>query len=163
MKKVFVLFLISVLFLVLDNALVPFFSIRGAYPSLLFVFALCYSIISGSWGAVFIGVFSGLLQDVYLINGLGINMLINMLICLMASRIGKTIFKDKSLIPVISCFLLSILKGILLYVMLYLVGQRTHLNIILYSSIYNMIVGIFMYKRIYKLSKKDFMIKNWKF
>lgn len=127
------------------------------------MFAVCYSIIAGSWSAVFIGVLSGLLQDVYLTNGLGINMLINMLICLIAAEIGKTIFKDKSLIPIISSFFLSILKGILMFAILYIVKQYTDGKLILYISIYNMIVTIFMYKKVYKLSNVDFMMKNWKF
>ncbi|MFU0825168.1 rod shape-determining protein MreD [Clostridium sp.] len=163
MKRIITVSLLSILFLILDNTLMPFFSIKGAYPSLLFVFAICYSIIAGSWSAVFIGVLSGLLQDVYLTNGLGINMLINMLICLIAAEIGKTIFKDKSLIPIIAGFFLSILKGILMFAILYIVKQYTDGKLILYISIYNMIVTIFMYKKVYKLSNVDFMMKNWKF
>ncbi|QGU94911.1 rod shape-determining protein MreD [Clostridium bovifaecis] len=163
MKKIITVLLLSILFLVLDNALMPFFSIKGAYPSLLFVFAVCYSIISGSWSSIYIGVLSGLLQDVYLINGLGINMLLNMLICLIAAEIGKTIFKDKSVVPIIACFFLSLLKGVLMFAILYVVRQFIDVKLILYISIYNMIVAIFMYKKVYTLSKVNFMMKNWKF
>lgn len=163
MKKIVTLLCLSILFAILDNALMPFLSIKGAYPSLLFIFALCYSIINGSWSAVFIGILSGLLQDIYLINGLGINLLVNMLMCLIAAKVGKTIFKDKSIIPIISCFLLSLLKGICILSILYIIGKHVYFRVILYRSIYNIIVGIFMYKRVYKLCQKSFMVKNWEF
>lgn len=163
MKKILTILILSVLLLILDNTLMPFIAINGVYPSLLFVFSVCYSIINGSWSAIFIGVFAGLLQDVYLVNGLGINMLLNMVICLIAAKVGKTIFKDKVIIPVIACFLLSILKGILMFVILYVIGQRMNVRIILYSGIYNMIFSIFMYKIVYKLCQKSFMVKNWRF
>lgn len=163
MRKVFTILFLSILFLILDNAIMPFMSIKGIYPSLLFVFVICYSIINGKIIGVIIGVTSGLLQDVYLSNGIGINMLINMLICVIAAEVGKTIFKDKAIIPVTTCFFLSFLKGILMFCILYILGQRIHINVILYRSLYNMVIGFFMYKRIYKLCEKDFMMKNWKF
>ena len=78
MKK-WVLILISLVLLILDNSLIPFLAIKGAYPSLLFVFAIAYSIINGRSEAVVIGVISGLMQDIFFYNGFGINALINML------------------------------------------------------------------------------------
>ena len=42
-----ILILVSIVLVILDNSLVPFFSVKGAYPSLLFVFAIAYSLING--------------------------------------------------------------------------------------------------------------------
>ena len=95
MKK-WVLILISVVLLILDNSLMPFLAIRGAFPSLLFTFAIACSIVSGRKEAVTIGVISGLLQDIYFYEGFGINSLINMLICLLAAIIGENIYNEKS-------------------------------------------------------------------
>ena len=64
MKK-WILFLISLVLLILDNSFMPFLAIKGAFPSLLFVCAIAYPIINGKKEAVFIGVISGLLQDIY--------------------------------------------------------------------------------------------------
>ncbi|MCY6354958.1 rod shape-determining protein MreD [Clostridium sp. ZS2-4] len=163
MKKIFTVILLSILFLVLDNTFMPFFAIKGYYPSLLFVFAICYSIINGSWSGIFLGIFCGLLQDIYLTDSLGINMLLDMGMCLIASKIGKNIFKDKSLVPIGTCFLLSLVKGIFIFVILYILGQYIEIKGTLFISVYNMIVAIFMYNRLYKLCQKDFMVKNWRF
>lgn len=163
MKKIITVFSLSLLFLILDNALMPFIAVKGVYPSLLFTFAICYSIINGCWSAVFVGIFSGVLQDIYLINGIGISLLINMLSCLLAAKIGETIFKDKSIIPIATCFLLTFLKGVSIFVLLYALGQHVYFRVILYRSIYSILVAFFMYRRVYNLCQKNFMIKNWRF
>ena len=96
MKKIFYLFLICVSLLILDNTIITFFSINHIYPSLLFIFIVSYSIINGAEEGVVLGIFAGALQDLYFFNGTGINMLTNMLICVIAAEIGKGIFKEKS-------------------------------------------------------------------
>ena len=68
MEKLIVI-LVSIGLVILDNSLVPFFSIKGAYPRLLFVFAITYSIINGKEKAIFIGVVSGILQDIFFFHG----------------------------------------------------------------------------------------------
>ena len=163
MKRILTVVFLCILFLILDNTLMPLLKINGAYPSLIFTFALCYSIVSSPRDAVIIGVFTGALQDVYLLNGFGINMLSNMLMCVIAAEIGKCIFIEKSFLPVVSTFALSLAKGLMVFTILLSIKQYTHIETILYRGIYNLIVSIFMYKFIYKLSQKDYMKQKWKF
>lgn len=49
MKKFITLFSIIMLLLIFDNAFVPFFSIKGFIPSVLFTFIISYSIVNESW------------------------------------------------------------------------------------------------------------------
>lgn len=163
MKRVLVLIFLSLLLLILDNAVVPFFAIKGFYPSLLFLFAVCYSIVNGTWEALWFGIFTGVLQDVYFFNGFGVNTLLNMLICVAAAIIGGNIFKEKSLIPIAACFVLSLLKGVFITGILYTVGQNVQLSSVLFNSIYGFILSIFIYRWVYKLCQKQYMQINWKF
>ncbi|KOA20172.1 rod shape-determining protein MreD [Clostridium homopropionicum DSM 5847] len=163
MKKIFTVSFLIIALMILDNALMPFISIKGVYPSLLFLFVICYSIVNGSKSAVILGIFSGLLQDIYFIDGVGINMLLNMIMCLIAAQIGSTIFKDKIIIPVLTCILLMLLKGILMLIVLYILGNHVYLKVILYRSIYSIPFSIFMYRIVYKLCERPFMVKNWRF
>jgi rod shape-determining protein MreD len=162
MKRL-VLVLSSVLFLILDNTLLPFFAIKNYYPSLLFLFAVFYSLINGKWEAVWIGVLSGILQDIYFNNVFGLNALTNLVVCLLAAELGNTIFKEKRLIPVVSSFFLSAIKEILVFVFLYILGAKSDIQVVLYNSIYSMVISIFIYKKIYKLSQKHYMKNEWKF
>lgn len=162
MKKV-ILTLLCIGFLILDNTLLPFFAINTFYPSILFVFALCYSIVNDKWDALGIGVFSGLLQDIYFFQGFGVNALVNMVVCLIASYVGESIFKEKKLVPVITTFFLSILKYILVFGILFITKTKTHIQGAIYVGPLSMILAFFMYKWVYRLSQKSYMKKDWKF
>lgn len=163
MKKILVLFLLSILFFMLDNVVMPFLAIKTIYPSFLLVLCICYSIANGKWEGLWLGVFCGILQDTYFINGFGINALVNMIICVIAGFIGENIFKEKRLIPIFTCFALSLLKGSIIFLILYLNGINSNIRDVLFISLYNMFIGIFIYKRIYKLSQKEYMQRRWKF
>lgn len=163
MKKILVLSVLSIILFILDNVLMPFFAIKTFYPSLLFIFIICYSIVNGKWEGLWLGVFVGLLQDVYFSQGFGINAFTNMIICVTAGVVGDNIFKEKRLIPVISCFLLALFKGILVFALLYLYGIYVNMSKVFFISIYDMVLCIFMYRPIYKLCNKEYMQIKWKF
>lgn len=163
MKKVLILILLCVLFFILDNTLIPFFAIRGYFPSLLLTFCILYSIINGSWEGIWLGVFSGILQDLYFFHGFGINAFTNMLVCAAAGYIGIGIFKEKALIPIFSSLGLSLFKGILVFSILFINKINIPFNNILFNSLYNMILAILLYKWVYRLCQKEFMQRKWSF
>lgn len=163
MKRIITVCILSVIFLILDNSLVPFIAVKGYYPSLLFTFAISYALVQGQSSALKIGAFSGILQDIYFQGAFGVNGFINMVTCLVAAEIGKIIFKEKKLIPILTILVASILKGILMCIFLYILKFYMNPYKIIFISLYNMVIGIFMYSYVYKLSIKNFMRKDWKF
>lgn len=163
MKKILVLFLLSIGLFILDNALMPFFAIRTFYPSLLLIFIICYSIVNGKWEGLWLGVFTGILQDIYFSQGFGMNSFTNMIVCIAAGFIGNSIFREKRIVPVISCFLLILFRGILMWGILYLAGAYVNMANIFFSGIYDMVLCIFIYKPVYNFCRKDYMQLRWKF
>ncbi|MPN55201.1 hypothetical protein SDC9_202880 [bioreactor metagenome] len=88
----------------------------------------------------------------------------NMIICLLASEIGKSIFKDKSIVPIVSTFFLSFLKGLLVIGILFLLRIKTiGITIVLYKALYDMIVSVFLYRLVFKLSETKIIKKEWRF
>ncbi len=162
MKRI-VIILISIILLVIDNTLLPYYSIKGAFPSLLFVFAIGFSIVNGKKEAVFIGVLSGILQDVFFVKGNGINALINLLLCVLAATIGENILKENRIIPVISTFILSVMKIFMAMILLYLFKQKVNLPVALLSSVFNSIVMLIVYKFILTTSNKFMDSEEWRF
>lgn len=162
MKK-WILVLISLLLLILDNSLMPFFSIKGSYPTLIFTFAIAYSIIYGRKEAVIIGVTSGLLQDIFFYNVFGVNSLINMLLCLLAAIIGENIYREKKLIPVVSIVFLSLLKVFAIALILKLSDKTVNGTIGIYSSIYNAVVMFLGYNFVLRLYDNNDKNKSWRF
>lgn len=162
MKK-WVVILVSIILLILDNTLMPFLAIRGAFPSLLFVFVISYSIVMGVKDAVMIGVFSGFIQDIFFYNGIGINMLSNLLLCVLAAIIGENIFKNKKLIPVLTVVIVSTIKVGFVYMFITLNGNDVNINMALLSAIYNMVIMFFGYKFVLKLCDEDERRNSWRF
>lgn len=163
MKKTLTLILYITLFFILDNAVMPFLAIYGYYPSLLFIFVLCYSMQNERWPALGLGIISGVLQDMYFFKGFGINTLINMLLCVCAGEIGRNLFREKRFIPVLSIFLLTFFKGILIFGLLSVLKINTNIYNSVFNAAYSLVIGIFLYGFVYKLCQKDYMIKTWKF
>lgn len=162
MKK-WVVILVSIILLILDNSLMPFLSIRGAFPSLLFVFAIIYSIVNEVKDAVLIGVVSGFLQDIFFYNGMGINLSSNLLLCVLAAVIGENIFKNKKLIPVLTMLVVSILKVGLVYLYINANGNEISMYMALQSTIYNTFIMFLGYKFVLKLCDKEYGRRSWRF
>ncbi|MCR3758239.1 rod shape-determining protein MreD [Clostridium felsineum] len=162
MKKILTLLLCILGFTFVDNCIAPFIAIRGYYPSFLFVFIISYSIINEGWAGIIIGLAAGFLQDIYLFNGIGVNLFINLILCYASGIIGRSLFKEKALIPTILVFFMSFARGILMFAILYVCGSRSNISVSLYGSIYNFIIGVPMYIWVYKLCQKRYMITKWK-
>ncbi len=91
-------------------------------------------------------------------------MLTNMLVCILGAKIGDSIFKEKSIIPVISTFSLSILKGFMVFGILYLTKMKSgNLPVIFYRAIYDMILAMFIYKITFKFSETKAIKREWRF
>ena len=154
--------IVTILFII-DNTLMPFLSIHGYYPSLLFIFVLCYAIINERWYAFGMGIISGFLQDIYFFNGIGINLFTNMILCVIAGEIGRSLFKQKIFMPVVSIFGLIILKGLVVYEILKIVGLYSSFYNVIFNAIYSLFIAVIMYKVVFGLYQKRYMMKNWRF
>lgn len=162
MKK-WILVLVSIILLIIDNSLMPYFKIMDSYPSLLFIFAVAYSMINGREEGIIIGILSGLLQDIFFANAFGVNSLLNMLICLIAAIIGENIYKEKKFIPVISMMFLYLLKIVGIYISFKLMGNYIDFEIGIFTSIYSAIIMFFGYDYVLKLYTNEYKKSKWRF
>ncbi|MDR5586143.1 MULTISPECIES: rod shape-determining protein MreD [Clostridium] len=162
MEKLIVI-LISIGLAILDNSLIPFFSIHGVYPSILLTFAIAYSLVYGREKAVFIGSVSGILQDLFFFNVFGINSILNLLLCLFASIIGENIFKTKKLIPIISMFLITVFKYMGIFIICYFLRIDMELFKGIGMALYNSIIMFFVYKLIMKIPDEEYKKRPWRF
>ena len=161
MKK-WILVLISIVLLILDKSFIPFLAIKGAYPSVLFIFAIAYSIMNGKKEGVIIGVLSGVLQDIFFYSGFGINSLINMLLCLVAAIIGENIYKEKRLIPVITAIILYLIKVVVIGFIFSLIDIKIDINAGVLTALYSAIIMFVSYKPMYRLYDSDYKKSDWR-
>lgn len=164
MKKIITITVLIILLYIMDSTWVPLFiNIHGYSPSLLMIFILSYSIINGSYEGIWVGAFAGILQDVFFIHTFGVNGFINVLLCFLAGHIGKSLFRQKKTVPTVLVGFFTAIKETIIIGYLYIYGASINFYTILAPSIFNLILAFFIYKLIYKLCQKDFMIKEWKF
>lgn len=162
MEKLIIV-LVSIGLVILDNSLVPFFSIKGVYPSLLFVFVIAYSLVNSKERSIFVGVVSGVLQDIFFFNGFGVNSLINLLLCLLASFIGAGIIKSKRLIPVVSMFFITVVKYIAVFAIFYLLDLKIDVSRSIIMGIYNAVIMFFVYKFVLNIYDDEYSKQRWRF
>ena len=157
------LIIILILLLIIDNTILPSYFIGGVYPSFLFVFAMAYSIIRGKKEAVFIGIASGLLQDLFFFSGFGINLFLNTLLCLLCSKIGEGIFKENRIVPILTALLVSILKVLGVAIIFKLFSQNINMKIALLSALLNAVCMLIFYKLILNMLDKYLDRNAWRF
>lgn len=162
MEKLIV-FIVSIILLILDNSVVPFLAIKGAYPSLLFTFAIAYSLIRGKEKSVFIGAVSGILQDIFFGGIFGVNSLLNLLLCLFASIIGEGIFRNKRLIPVASAFAITMLKYIGVFIIFYFARIDIDFSGSIEMSLYNSVIMFFGYRLVMRFLDEEYAKRTWRF
>ncbi|MBE6063145.1 MAG: rod shape-determining protein MreD [Clostridium butyricum] len=155
--------LVSIGLTMLDNSFVPFFSIKGACPSLLFTFAIAYSLVNTKEKSIFIGIASGILQDIFFFNGFGINCFINLLLCFMAAKIGEGMIKQKRTIPIIFMFLATILKYVWVFGIFYFLNIKVDLSNSIIMAVYNAVVMYFVYKYVINIYDDEYTKQRWRF
>ena len=155
MKRL-VLIIISIILLIIDNSLAPFLAIKGAYPSLVFVFSIGYSIINGKYEGALIGSATGLLQDIFFGNVFGVNALLNMFCCFLAGVVGEGIWREKKLIPTITIFFGTILKFLGVYIIFFFLKIDMEFLRGIYVALYNSVIMFLTYGLIIKLSQIEF-------
>ena len=156
MKRIY-LIIILVLLLIIDNTLLPSYSIAGAFPSLLFVFAMAYSVIRGKNEALFIGIVSGFLQDLFFFSGFGVNLFLNTLLCLLCAKIGESIFKENRIVPILIALFISTLK------VLGVVAISIDMKVALLSAVLNTICMMLFYRFILNMLDKYLDRNTWRF
>ena len=162
MKRLYLIIILIVL-LIIDNTLLPYYSIKGSFPSLLFVFAIAYSIIRGKEEAIFIGIVSGFLQDIFFFSGFGVNLFLNMLLCFLCAKIGESIFKENRLVPVLAALVISSLKVLGVVIIFKLFSQTINIPVALISCVLNAICMMLFYTLILKNLDKYLDRNTWRF
>ena len=158
-----ILVLVSIGLAILDNSLIPFFAIKGGYPSLLFTFAIAYSLVNKREKTIFIGVISGILQDVFFFNGFGINCFLNLLLCVAASFVGEGMIKNKRVVPVVSMFIFTILKYMGVFAIFYILNINLEMSKVFYMALYNAVIMFFGYKYIINIYDDEYTKQQWRF
>ncbi|HBM79453.1 MAG TPA: rod shape-determining protein MreD [Clostridiaceae bacterium] len=166
--KRFVIPLIILMLVGIQNSLFENIRILGVKPDIALTFVICYTFVRGNPEGTVAGILCGLFEDIFFAGAFGINSIGCMITTYLIGSMEGNLYKDNIFIPGIFTFIGSILKECIVMLMLYL----TRNNIVLYSAltkiiipeaIYNTIIVVLFFKFAAKISSRYYIMKPGNF
>ena len=169
MLEKLVISLIIIISYILQSG-VDFLVLGRIHPDLLLLVTLYFGLTRGSFSGLWIGFFSGLLQDINLggiseigvekINYyIGINALSKALIGYTAGKFAELYRKDNIVFILISVSLFSMVKGFMVLFLIKIFYQNIStvqiVTIILPESVYNALLGLILFRALDSFIGKD--------
>jgi len=149
----------SVIFvaIIIQSTLLPLATYHGIYPDLLLIIVVSYSLLSGKENGVGMGFCSGLFQDLVSGSIFGINTLSKLAIGYLFGLAERKVFKEHVLLPVVATALATVLNGLVVLMVLFILGYKVDIvsafinNIVPLVS-YNVIISIPVHHIVYRLT-----------
>lgn len=162
MRKIFI-FLTVLLWLLLDQTLLPFLSVYESSGSLLFTFMGLFMLMTDEQDAFYIGLITGVMQDLFFPYVFGLNTLLNVLLFLILSKIGLTLKEGKKTVPVFSVSIAQGVKTLIMILTLWIFGIKGNYHALLIMPLYTAVLGILLYRPCVSYSRIPIVKKEWRF
>ncbi len=124
-------------------------------PNTALILIVVISILYGREPGIKAALMAGLLQDVFFIKDIGVNLLIYMLIAYIIDEVRKRLFKDNFLTPALLIILSTVFYHGSYFIIMYFLRNSISFilifrKIVPIESLLNTIVGLLVYKRFYE-------------
>lgn len=162
MRKIFI-FLTVLLWLLLDQTLLPFLSVYESSGSILFTFMGLFMLMTDEQDAFYVGLITGLMQDLFFPYVFGLNTLLNVLLFLILSKIGLTLKKGKKTMPVLSVSIAQGIKTLIIILVLYIFGIKGNYFALIIMPLYTAVLSIILYGPSVSYSRIPIVKKEWRF
>ena len=166
MRNKYILFLTAVICFFLQSTLLQKIAIGSISPNLLVIFVVFVGLMRGSKTAMFVGFFTGLLDDLCSGGIVGFDAFLYMAIGYLCGFSCKIYYDNNSKVPVILVAIYDLIYNIGIFVFTFLLRGRIHFlfflkRIIIPELIYTMVLTIIAYK-IFRFINYRFMEHNRK-
>lgn len=149
--RVFITSLFVIINFVLQTTLLQYIQIRGVLPNTAVILIVSYALLRGSTEGAIVGLFAGLLQDIFFGTSVGYFALLNMLTGYFAGRSHHNFYRENYLMPIMLCTMAVFLYECTIYLTSFLF--RGQLNFIYYlgkmilpETVYTAILTIVIYR-----------------
>lgn len=167
-KKFPLLFLISILFIIFQQAFLWRLGVFGVVPDIVFVYIVCFSLIRNEVESIAVAVFTGIVRDSFFPGVFGINTIVYIVIAYLVGLLQKRIYKDSFIVPIFINFGAAYLKGLINFAFFYLLSYKYDFNNFLFQtniidSLYSSLLSIIIYRIIIKYNDSKLLRQDWKF
>ena len=162
--RIFVLCLTEIVLLVLDKSFIPFFDFNGYYPSLFALYFCVYSLNNEKYNVTLFSIFVGFFQDVFFYNGFGINILLNLIVGLILSKLSNKYNKNKFIVYVLLITFSLMFKSLLITLYINIVLKiNINVSVFYYEFLYTFVLVLFMYPIFNSIFKSKLFEKKLEF
>lgn len=162
MRKMFIVVSVLILLLV-DQAFLPFLSIFNSTGSVMFTFMGLFMMRTDDEDAFFIGIITGVAQDLFFPYVFGLNTIFNVMLFIGLSKIGLTLKEGRKAVPVFSVAVAQGVKTFLMLLILKLFGIGGNYYAVLVMPLYTLALGALMYRIAAGYSRIPVVKKEWRF
>ena len=144
-------YLLIVLLIILQSTLFRFIDIFGVKPDAVFIVVLSFSLLNGSWEAIYLSLLSGLIQDILFNNALGVTTFPLLIVSYITGLLSKSVFKESSFVAFVFVFLGTLLYNLVTMFSMVLMKYEFNflsdfMNIAMIQAVYNSIITVFAYR-----------------
>lgn len=151
--------LIVLLNFILQGTILSFFSMAGVLPNTALILVIAFTLIAGKETGAVVAISSGLLQDIFYAEVLGINAVTLFAIALMVGSLDKKVFKENLILPVVITILATAVHYAIQFFLVYFLGVEINIVALIRhyafkELLYNGIVSIFIYRAVLRSYKE---------
>lgn len=157
-----ILFLLSVLILVIEGSLLGVIFTRANIPDLLLVLVTCLAFLWGEKKGVVLGLFAGLLQDLFFGPALGLFALAKMAVAYLVGITSREVYKDQLAAPMLVVFMATFVHEFIIFFLRLLFwgsgGDFFYLLDVYFlpKAIYHLMLTIPFYSLLYRADQKGY-------
>lgn len=149
MKGYLLLFFVLLLFFLLQTTLIPFIRFFGVSIDLSLVFLINLSLLLGPKKGVSLGIFLGLLKDLYGSGFFGVNLFIKLLLGYLSGSLSQSIYPYNLLIPFLTVFGATVsyqfLSTILSEVLIFSMSWDWLIKRVFFQGLLNALLTLFVF------------------
>ncbi|NMB09066.1 MAG: rod shape-determining protein MreD [Tissierellia bacterium] len=140
---------------IFQSTLLHMFSIYGVIPNTALILVNTFALLGGKKTGGTVGLFAGLLQDVFFGGVIGINAFIYFIIGYSIGILDEKVFKENLFLPFITVVVSTFVYHIVYYLFMTFLSIEVSFtimakNILVKEILYNSILSIFIYKKALK-------------
>lgn len=167
-RKYSFIFFLSVVVCIFQQAILSRIIILNYTFDGVFVFLICFTLLSNEIDSLIFALMCGLIRDSFFPYIFGLNCILYLSSVYIIIQINKRIYRSTILIPFLVTILFTCYKELIYFAYFFIssikfdfIGKT--LKIMIYESIYNSILSIFIYKLVKKIVSYKLIQHEWKF
>ena len=150
MRRFLFTFFSIIISFILQTTIFRYFDFGGIVPNLMIILTAAYSFMRGDRSGMMIGLFCGLLVDIFFGTYLGFYALIYMYLGFIIGKFNKIFYPENILLPLSLIVAADFLYGFVCYVLLFMFRNKFDLgyymmHVIIPEMVYTTLVAVFIY------------------